>query len=552
MSDPKRTLEYLLHVDTRHFVERQLGVQPWVTVYGQFPGERGKIFSGLVPNDYVATALDVMGWDLMVGHGKPGCTTRYVDGQEVVTYDRLSEAGVEPLVIVRDFYGLRPSYPEVSEEFRLFHNLFHDARSDTYFKFNENGDEEEVIRIRNGEVQIRLKELRQYLAIREMHLALFFDVVRYSPEALSTLNPPERRVLVRNDLMRYELVLGDTTFSTDGSTSLSRLIGKKMVAPVPKEQSDFWPYENRRSQHAEFIVGVDEAGRSVLHSCNPELLSDTFNDRPGAPDYLTPVFFRREVLGKYYGKPSRYEVRDGRLSCASLWSVQIDSELKDFVVVFLGDLGRDLPYDEQLHWKTCNVPPEGGISATNFKRSILAQFADPEHPELVFKMKFEQFRSRWSERFQWDLFKPLAADDAHLFATLRVPLHDDQAEFDPQVLALAKILVDSLNEQELQRAIPSQPPDTKGISKLEAYLEAKDMVDAKEHIKFLRNLQSLRAGVGHRKGDTYRKAAEAFGIDEKTLRKVFETVLKGAIALLETLDRHFLAAPPPPAPPQSA
>jgi hypothetical protein len=221
MSDPKRTLEYLLHVDTRRFVEQQLGAQPWVTVYGRFPGARGAVFCGLVPNDYVAAALDEMGWDLLIGDGKPGCTTSYVNGEEVVTYHRLSEARVEPLVIVRDFHGLRPSYPEVSEEFRLFHNLFHDARSDTFLKFNENGDEEEVIRIRDGEVQIRLKEIRQYLAIREMHLALYFDAVRYSSEALSALNAPERRVLVRNDLMRYEVVLGDTTFSTDGSKSLA-------------------------------------------------------------------------------------------------------------------------------------------------------------------------------------------------------------------------------------------------------------------------------------------------------------------------------------------
>lgn len=75
------------------------------------------------------------------------------------------------------------------------------------------------------------------------------------------------------------------------------------------------------------------------------------------------------------------------------------------------------------------------------------------------------------------------------------------------MLALTKILVDSLNERELEGAIPQQ----------------------------------------HRKGEDYRKAAAAFGMDEKTLREVFETVLNGAIALLDALERHFLAAPAPPA-----
>jgi hypothetical protein len=41
MTDPKRTLDYLLQLDTRRLVEQQLGAQPWITVCGEFP-ERGK------------------------------------------------------------------------------------------------------------------------------------------------------------------------------------------------------------------------------------------------------------------------------------------------------------------------------------------------------------------------------------------------------------------------------------------------------------------------------------------------------------------------------
>lgn len=544
MTDPKSSLEFLLQLDWRRFIEQQLGVEPWVTVYGSVPEDRGTFFCALIPNEGVAAALEVMGWDLMIGNGKPGCSVQFVGGKDEVTYDRLGDHGeVEPLLIVRQFAGLRPPYPEISEEFRLFHNLCYDPRSDTYLKFTESGDEEEVIRVRDGQVQIRLREIRQFLAIKEMHLAIYFDVVRYAPESLQELTPPETRIVVRNESMRYELYLGDASVDPDGNRSLSRLVGKKLIAPLPKEQSGFWPFENRRTRHAEFIVAVDAAGEPVLSTSNPALLSDTFHDRPGTPHYLTPVFFRREVLAKYYQKPSRYSVRDGQLFCASLWNVQIDTDRKDVVVVFLGDLGRDLPYEEQLHWKTYNISPEGGISATNFKRSFLAQFTDPEHPELVFKMKFERFSERWFKKYQWHLFKPLAADDSHLFATLRVPLHDDQAEFDPQVLALTKLLVDSLNEREVVKDVSPPPKDAKGITKFEHFLQAKGMADVRRHIKFLRNLQSLRMGVGHRKGEDYRKAGDAFGMTEKTLRGVFETVLAGATALLDALEAHFLLDP---------
>ena len=42
------------------------------------------------------------------------------------------------------------------------------------------------------------------------------------------------------------------------------------------------------------------------------------------------------------------------------------------------------------------------------------------------------------------VFNRLEPEDEHFLTCLRVPLSDDQAEFDAQVLALTKVLVDSL------------------------------------------------------------------------------------------------------------
>lgn len=60
---------------------------------------------------------------------------------------------------------------------------------------------------------------------------------------------------------------------------------------------------------------------------------------------------------------------------------------------------------------------------------------------------FESFQQRWQEVFGWQLFLPLADEDLHFYTALRVPLTDDQAEFDSQILALTKVLVDSINEK---------------------------------------------------------------------------------------------------------
>src|SRR5947199_4290 len=69
--------------------------------------------------------------------------------------------------------------------------------------------------------------------------------------------------------------------------------------------------------------------------------------------------------------------------------------------------------------------------------------------------------------------------------------------------------------------------------------------DVDVHVKYLRNLQSLRStGVGHRKGSGYEKAAAAVGIGTKPLSMVFADLLAGATVLLDALRAHFLAVAP--------
>jgi hypothetical protein len=47
----------------------------------------------------------------------------------------------------------------------------------------------------------------------------------------------------------------------------------------------------------------------------------------------------------------------------------------------------------------------------------------------------------------------LGRKDKHNFDSLRIPLGDNQLEFDQQVIALTKIIIDSLNEAEIEKLI---------------------------------------------------------------------------------------------------
>src|SRR2546422_7672542 len=50
-------------------------------------------------------------------------------------------------------------------------------------------------------------------------------------------------------------------------------------------------------------------GEPVEHTSNHEKLGNYFGANADAPHYLTPIYFRKEVLGKYYADPDRYRDR---------------------------------------------------------------------------------------------------------------------------------------------------------------------------------------------------------------------------------------------------
>jgi hypothetical protein len=268
-------------------------------------------------------------------------------------------------------------------------------------------------------------------------------------------------------------------------------------------------------------------------------LANYFGANPDAPNFLTPVFFRPEVLAKYYADPGKYSVEDGYLRCGSLWGLRMDNDHHDHVVVWLGDLGGDLSESERTYWRSFNIPPEGkGISTTNFKRAFAAQFADPVRPDLAFKQKLRSFNKGFQKANGWDFFLPLHQDDQHFLVGLRTLAKDSQAEFDSQLLALTKVLIDSLNEKAIAKGLTNLSPNDKGITKLEKYLEEHGIADHAEHIKFLRVLQDLRSkSAAHRKGSSYDELIHKLGIPDQGQKTVFAGLLERASQWIDFLHR---------------
>ena len=539
----------LLQRDVCDKILSNLGRQPWQVLYrvADTPESRFGMWCALLDDEAAANAMTHDSWDLMIGEGRPCFSTSWDGDKKVTNYHRYGTAtGVRPLVLRRSFHGAVQDYSEIDEEFRLYHNLAEsknfggDNQHDSLLSFDDSGRAIEVVQITRNKVQSRLKYIRQFQAERRLHLGLFVESVRFSNLPVSTLAEDQRRVTEVDGYLRWRLIV-DSCDSIGEFKTLSLLRGKAIIPPPPQDMAGVSPFDQDKEEPTvSFIVGLDENGNEIEHTSDPSKLKNYFGANPDAFPDITPVYFRREVLVKYYAEPDRYTVIDGQVSCLNLWYCPIDNDLESHVVVLLSDLGQYLPHAERLHWRQFNVPPEGKGSETMNRRSFMVEAAEPKSADLVFRRDYVDLISKWEGALGWSLYLPQSPNDEYLIDTIRIPLTNSQSEFDEQIVHLTKLLVDSLNEGELATRTIKLQEGAKGISKFEEFLRETSFSQVESTVGFLRNLQSLRsAGSAHRKGSRYERVVEKAGVDLANRPQAIRTILREASRILKALEAHY-------------
>lgn len=433
------------------------------------------------------------GWDFSKGDGFPGFVmtgeeTKYTKG------DKLPE--FEPLVICQHYYGVVPDELHISEEFRLLMNLWQDPKSGDYFEIKDDGSKDPAIRFQEKRIEVRTPLLKRYMAARQLDTVLFIDTrvsVEYAGD-VADFSDLKFEGRIGNELMYLSRSVGRSPLSDARVGSL--VFAKRILPAPPQETCGIWPWdETDLADYPEFIIGEDEYGKPVKYTCDPDCLANYFGKNPDAPHYLTPVFFKPEVLQKYYDDSDLYTVSDGHLSCASMWGVKIDNGNPNCVVVFLGDIGRDIPASHRTHWRSYNVSPTQRMSDVGVRRAFFGQFADSENPEHRFKLAYDQLQSSWEEHWGWRLHRKAEGPDASVLQRLRIPVNDTDAELRAQLINLALVLVDYLNEKELVSHLSDTKGD-KGIAKLKKFLEAQSYQHTERDIRLLQRIQRMRSRIG--------------------------------------------------------
>jgi hypothetical protein len=255
-----------------------------------------------------------------------------------------------------------------------------------------------------------------------------------------------------------------------------------------------------------------QTGQALKHTINPDELGTYYDNDDSKLHYLTPAYFKREVLQPYASEPGKYRLTVNRLSCLNLWGVDISINTAGLVEVYLGDLGRDIPSDEWGHWLSYNVPPEGNMEEGRFRRDFFNQPASSLDPVGDLRRARQRVADLSGRVLGSRLWRPLEGSLRNEFESLIGPLTDDRAALGPALLVLTKAVVDAIDPGVLKSHVSVVEKSDQSLSLLQRFVV--EWGGDADTVGILRELQAFRSrgGVAHLENSGSGKAAAALGI----------------------------------------
>jgi hypothetical protein len=213
-------------------------------------------------------------------------------------------------------------------------------------------------------VTVRRAVVDEYLALTDSAIVRTFDFTRYHPSGFGGWSRTRDATLIKKDDIFYRSHIGP------GHASYMR--GCQIVRSSTSKESIIkrldWS-SDKAKEYASFIAHDWKNGIVEEISCAPGNTANYFT-KSDLPYELSPAFFRPEVLSKYKADSDKYRLEDRSISCRGTWHLQTyDINESGQVHTYLVYL-RNLPYEEQLHWKSHNESPKGPIS----KRALTTDF----------------------------------------------------------------------------------------------------------------------------------------------------------------------------------
>lgn len=376
------------------------------------------------------------------------------------------------------------NYIEISEEFRLFYNLY--KEDENYYAADSDVEPELVIRY-NDTIkcyEIRYDFLIEYLAYKKLYAVLNFEVDFYIEN--TKLNNKE----FSNENYNFDRrVFNPTHYGKYGEYKLIRYMGKIIL--------DYRP-QKPKEKMVKFLVGKTNLNKNKFESI---IGYDISTD--------CEVCFDRQVLQRYIDEPSKYRVS---YSCVSgeYWVLNnLCKESLNEIYASLHSLSS-LPYKEQLHWSKYAKIPEDTQFITADIHSVSSLMSE-----------YNNFKYYWNLKNEKKLFNDLTEENKYKINQIYVPLTKELSEFSQVVTNICICFIDCLNKSFIRSLTPEEfvikdsdgniPNSTRAA--LKDYFNSLS-IDFSKYDEFLKHLIALRDNAVHPTSSDFKKAKEYFEIDK--------------------------------------
>jgi hypothetical protein len=356
-------------------------------------------------------------------------------------------SGGEKLVFSRSFEGYddKKSYIEFLQKFVLVFDLHFVPHKNAYCRLDKHGDLEEVIRIteipaiKGGwggrVVTVDRCQLDDYMLLTNSVLVRLFDFTLFDPSDFSGWGDNRKERSVTNEQYGYKITV------QAGVGSYMRGVQIVRSPETMEELHHRLTHQYEEKQYASFIAHDWKNGRVSEISCGPGHTANYFT-KSDLPFEVTPAFFRPEVLVKYKADPQKYKLDERSIQCRASWHLQTyDINEAGQIHTYLIYL-RNLPYEEQLYWKSFNEPPKAPISKRAMTTDMLGDFYTEYNPLQSVKIivgKLTEQEPPW-----WRLRGSELLDSVHY------PTTASSEEWADELMALDKLLVEGFEEKWLR------------------------------------------------------------------------------------------------------
>ncbi len=500
--------EWIQQNDTRSFLHKNSKARE-IIIYASLP----HVFleTVIIPARDFSKPSELREWELI--HDRWGLNYSFNEPRVWLEPPFASERidafkNAEKLLFTRSFTGYEDdkNYFEILQKFAHTIDLHYIGHKNAWCRLDENGDIEEVLRILKFPNKAGLDTeyvatvlrsvLDEYLLASQAIAIRAFDFTRVD-DSFHAWGGEREQTDYEDADFAYRLTIE--------SGVGSYLRGVQILHPLTTMAQFHGGLINPEAERKYATFIAHDWKNCVVEeiSCAPGATANYFTES-SLPFEVTPAFFRAEVLSKYKANPEKYTVDERSITCRGSWNLKTyDINDEGQVHTYLVYL-RNLPYSEQLYWKSFNETPKGPISRRALKTDFEGKFDfayNPLQKLISLSRKLKASRVPW-----WKLIAE------NLLSKVHYPATSDSEEWANEIMTLDQLLVEGFEESWLRRKASELGQNVqerdKSLGLIECCLRGfgVEANSAKAAVAPLRTLHNLRSKMkGHAGGSDARE-----------------------------------------------